>query len=115
MTRKNSTWIAFVLIVVMAAIAIPNFRSRTYSSPNACVENLRIIDAAKHRWAKENHKQNTDTPAASDIQPYLGRGSAGELPVCPVDPAQTFTTSYSINNMATKPTCKIWPATHICP
>ena len=70
---------------------------------------------SKAQWALENHKQSTDTPADSDIQPFMGRGSADELPMCPNDPNQTFDTSYSINNVGTAPTCKILPATHSLP
>jgi hypothetical protein len=81
----------------------------------SCIDNLRIICAAKDQWALEKRKQNTDTPTISDIQPYLGRGFAGILPVCPADPKQTFDTSYSLNNAGTRPTCKIMPTIHICP
>src|ERR1019366_3281672 len=112
---------------LLAAIAIPNFvRARAMaqanaanaggsSHQNACISNLRIIDGAKGQWALENHKQNSDPPVGTDIQPYMGRGSAGELPVCPNDSAQTFATSYTPNNVGTKPTCIIVPATHSLP
>jgi len=108
--------IVVAIIGLLAAIAIPNFvRARTTSQTNACISNLRIIDGAKGQWALEVHKQNSDTPAGTDIQPYMGRGSAGELPVCPNDSAQTFATSYSPQNVGTKPTCQIVPATHSLP
>jgi len=101
---------------LLAAIAIPNFvRARTTSQQNACINNLRIIDAAKQQWALENHKQSSDTPTPQDLQPYMGRGIAGELPVCPADPMHTFQTSYIINNVGTMPTCKVVPATHRLP
>ena len=77
--------IVVAIIGLLAAIAIPNFvRARTTAQANSCISNLRIIDAAKGQWALEQHKQNTDTPAGTDIQPYVGRGSAGELPTCPM-------------------------------
>jgi hypothetical protein len=60
----------------------------------------------------EYRKQNTDTPTAQDLKPYMGRGTAGELPACPNDPNQTFQSSYSINPVGVKPACKILPATH---
>jgi hypothetical protein len=63
----------------------------------------------------EHKKQNTDTPTASDIQPYMGRGPAIEMPSCPNDPKHTFATSYSINNVGSVPTCKIYPTNHILP
>ena len=107
--------IAVVLIVLLAAVLIPRFvaSSRAEAQANACISNLRIIAGAEHGWILENRKQYTDIPAGSDIQPYLGRGSAGELPFCPNDPRQTFDTSYSLHNDRTYPTCKIVPANHV--
>ena len=108
--------LAIFYVPMMLAIAIPNFvRARTTAQQNACINNLRIIDGAKSQWAMEHQKQNTDTPAATDLQPYMGRGTAGELPFCPNDPAQTFATSYSINAVKTPPACKIMPAKHMLP
>jgi hypothetical protein len=44
--------LAFV-IVVLAATAIPNFLpARVHSAQNACVNNLRLIQIAKERWAQ---------------------------------------------------------------
>jgi prepilin-type N-terminal cleavage/methylation domain-containing protein len=110
--------IVVAIIGLLAAIAIPNFvKARTTSQQNACINNLRLVDAAKQQWALEQRKQTTDTPAASgtDLQPYLGRGSNGELPSCPVDPQNSFTTSYTCNNVGTSPTCNIVSSTHILP
>jgi prepilin-type N-terminal cleavage/methylation domain-containing protein len=110
--------IVVAIIGLLAAIAIPNFvKARTTSQQNACINNLRLVDAAKQQWALEQRKQTTDTPAASgtDLQPYLGRGATGELPTCPVDPQNTFPTSYTVNNVGTSPTCNIVPSAHILP
>jgi prepilin-type N-terminal cleavage/methylation domain-containing protein len=108
--------VVVAIIGLLAAIAIPNFvRARTTSQTNACINNLRIVDAAKSQWAMEQGKTSTDTPAGSDIQPYVGRGSSGGLPFCPNDGAQTFATSYSPNNVGTKPVCLILSTNHILP
>jgi hypothetical protein len=100
----------------MSAAAIPNFvRARTVAQQNVCINNLRLIDGAKGQWAIEHQKQNTDTPTAQDIQPYMVAGPAGQLPTCPNDPNQAFESSYSINAVGVKPACKILPATHVVP
>jgi hypothetical protein len=87
---------------LVAAIAIPNFvKARTTSQENACINNLRLIDAAKQQWALENKKLSTDTPTTKDIQPFMGRGPNGEMPVCPGGGA------YTIGAVGEKPTCSL--------
>src|SRR3984957_15482606 len=110
--------IVVAIIGLLAAIAIPNFvKARTTSQQNACINNLRLIDSAKQQWALEQRQTSTSSPGGSDLQPYLGHGSAGELPSCPADSAQGWTTSYAPNvgNLNAKPLCNIVPGTHICP
>ena len=78
--------IVVAIIGLLAAIAIPNFvHARTTSQQNACINNLRQIDGAKQQWALETKQAATATPVAADIQPYMGRGSDGSLPTCPLD------------------------------
>jgi hypothetical protein len=109
--------IVVVLIGVIAAAVVgtprPPFIQGHSSAQHVCISNLRLIDGAKRQWALEFHKQYTDTPARSDLQPYMGRGQGGEFPVCPNDSNQTFDSSYSPNNVGTIPTCKIVPANHV--
>jgi prepilin-type N-terminal cleavage/methylation domain-containing protein len=120
-SRKSGFTLVEIMIVVaiiglLAAIAIPNFvKARTTSQQNACINNLRLIDASKQQWALEQKKQSTDSPASSDLQPYLGRGSNGELPTCPVDSGNSFTTSYIPNIVGTPPTCNIVSSSHVLP
>jgi prepilin-type N-terminal cleavage/methylation domain-containing protein len=120
-TRKGGFTLVEIMIVVaiiglLAAIAIPNFvKARTTSQQNACINNLRLIDSSKQQWALEQRQQTGSTPAATDLQPYLGRGANGELPTCPVDPQNSFATSYTPNNIGVSPVCQILPTTHVLP
>ena len=93
--------IVVAIIGLLAAIAIPNFvRARTQSQKNACINNLRQIDGAKQQWALENNQSAAAAaPVSTTLQPYLGRGSAGEWPSCPSQG------SYTINDLNTAPTC----------
>jgi hypothetical protein len=98
------------LIGLLSAIAIPNFvKARSMAQHNACINNLRQIDGAKQTWALETKASPTAVPTLKDIQPYLGRDSSGTAPTCPEDPANSFATSYSINDMQTAPSCLIHP------
>jgi prepilin-type N-terminal cleavage/methylation domain-containing protein len=127
MKKTNSKKSGFTLVEIMivvaiigllAAIAIPNFvRARTTSQMNACINNLRLIDSAGQQWALEQHQGSTATPGPTDLQPYLGHGSAGELPTCPADSTATpnFTSSYTVLNISVKPQCLQVASTHILP
>ena len=92
--------IVVAIIGLLAAIAIPNFvRARQTSQTNACINNLRIIDAAKQQWALEKGQLTTATPASSDIVPYLGRAGSF-MPTCPIAAGV-----YTINALTAVPTC----------
>lgn len=97
-------WAIFV-IPLMLAIAIPNFvKARETAQMNACINNLRMIDAAKQEWALENKKQRTDTPTQSDVAHFLKNG---QFPTCPAGG------TYTIGPVGEAPTCSI--PKHILP
>jgi len=105
--------IVVAIIGLLAAIAIPNFvRARTTSQQNACIENLRQIDAAKQQWALEARQGGDPTPTSDQILVYMNHGVSVELPTCPATSDTNFATSYLINPLSITPVCLISSNTH---
>jgi hypothetical protein len=93
--------IVFLCCAVLAAIAIPNFVHDPETSPrNACINNLRLLDAAKEQWALEHNKTNSDVPTWADLRSYLGR-DGNWVPKCPSGG------TYTLGAMTNLPTCSI--------
>jgi prepilin-type N-terminal cleavage/methylation domain-containing protein len=117
-TRSSGFTLVEIMIVVaiiglLATIAIPNFvRARLKAQSAACINNLKQIDGAKQTWALENRANQSTVPTIANVQPYLGRGTSGTAPTCPADPANTFATSYNLNDLQNAPTCIINPTDH---
>jgi prepilin-type N-terminal cleavage/methylation domain-containing protein len=103
--------IVVAIIGIVAAIGIPSIvRARGSSRMNMCISNLSQLDAAKSAWANAMRADPATVPAVTSIQPFLGRGSTGTMPVCPSDSSQTFATSYILQAINTLPTCQIMGA-----
>ena len=73
-------------------------QAKLAANANACINNLRQIDAAKQQWALGNAKTTDDVPKAQDLLPYL---KDGIFPVCPDGG------NYTINAVGELPICSI--------
>jgi hypothetical protein len=75
-------------------------RHRT-SPANACINNLRQIDAAKNEWALEKGISNGIVATENDIKPYIKLDSKGNLQKCPSGGI------YTIGKIGEPPTCSL--------
>ena len=90
---------AIFFIPLLLAIAIPNFvKARNASMENACINNMRQIEAAKNEWALKENKAGGDVPTAEDLTPYFMNG---KFPICPDGG------TYTIGVVSNLPTCSI--------
>ena|SRR5476651_2273165 len=102
-TFNNSRRTGFTLVEIMvvvaiigllAAIAIPNFiKARATSQANACINNLRQIEAGVNQWAMENGQiSGSPIPAISTVSAYIKLNSKSSIPICPANGSYTTTT-----------------------
>jgi len=95
--------IVVAIIGLLAAIAIPNFVSaRARAQANACINNLKQIDAAANQFAMEQHKKTgVSINFPSDLTPYIKLNAVGSIPPCPAGG------TYSDNSVGAVPKCSL--------
>ena len=123
--KKGFTLVEIMIVVaiigLLAAIAIPSFmRARLTSQQNACINNLRQIEAGKDQYALENGLTNSAPISASDATAFgllvgAGTGYIKTFPVCPGNTNASATTKtaamsavdYSVNVIGSNTACRI--------
>ena len=95
--------IVVVIIGLLATIAIPNLmRARTQSRTNLCINNLRIIAAAKDQAAIELSLTETVAPTTAQLSPYFKNVQL--MDGLPKEPEGG---TYTIGAISTDPTCSV--------
>ena len=90
--------IVVAIIGLLAAIAVPNFvQARNSARSNACINNLRLIDAAKEQYAIENNVASGTAATSANTTAYLKNNV---FPVCPGTSA-----AYDCTSIGSYPTC----------
>jgi hypothetical protein len=77
-------------------------KARATSQANACINNLRQIDAAANQFALEAKKKTSDTISfPNDLTPYIKLNSASSIPGCPASG------TYADGSVGAIPTCTL--------
>jgi|ERR1700722_17117723 len=101
---KIIKWVALYLFIgLLVAVAIPNFiKPHVTYAANACVNNLRQIEAAANQFALEHNLTNgAPINFPDDLTPYIKLNIAGKIPSCPQGGI------YHISKVGEKPTCSL--------
>ena len=95
--------IVVAIIGLLAAIAVPNFmQARTNARKNACINNLRLIDAAAEQWAMENNADTGDAVTLANVSAYLKNNALPNADLlCPASG------TYAVTVVGAKPTCTV--------
>ena len=117
MNKKYGFTLVEIMIVVaiiglLAAIAIPSFvKARQDSQTKACINNLRIMDAAKEQSAMENKCGPTQAITSGSAQEtnVIAYIKGNKIPTCPASGTYTW------GDMSTQPSCSLSANGHKLP
>src|ERR1017187_2978658 len=98
MSKKSLiAFAAIALVGILVVVVVPAYvRAHRVPSANGCINNLRVINAAKEQWALEHHAQVTNTPSWDDLRQYF---SHEKIPIC------GHGGTYTIGRIDQTPTC----------
>ena len=110
-------WMAIVAglgisAAVVTVVVLP--RVRTRRERVICINNLRMIDAAKYQYGVESRGLTSDAvPTLPEVDQYM-RVSKSSCPRARGTNC-TLENSYSVNDFTSPPTCRICPEEHRLP
>jgi hypothetical protein len=114
--KTSSFLFCFVIIAavicLLAFVIIPSGIKEPWTSPaNACINDMREIDAAKNKWALEHNAKTNDVVTLGDIKPclvpygepngFIKLDANGNLPKCPSGGI------FTIGKIGEPPTCSL--------
>ena len=98
--------IVVAIIGLLAAIAIPSFmKARTQSQQNACINNLRMLEAGKEQWALANKKSTGEAADLTGVLAYVKNPTSATN--CPGGGTIT------LNAIGTNATCSLAAEGHV--
>jgi hypothetical protein len=90
--------IVIAIVGMLAAIAIPSFvKARDTSMRMSCINNMRMLDAAKEQAVVEHKYETGATIPDQELSPYLRNGLSGLI--CPAGG------KYTVNPVGQAPEC----------
>ncbi|MBI2441895.1 MAG: hypothetical protein HYV35_11060 [Lentisphaerae bacterium] len=130
MIKRRIFIVPCIAVMLMASVlAIRQCAIRkSISMSNACIGNLRHIEAAKDNYALENGKSNgwawaTDEEAFDELVEERAGSAMKGYPACPASSsvhiiprsATQSAASYKVNPIGSNPVCKVAPRRHCLP
>jgi hypothetical protein len=99
---KKFIFVLVSIALIVLGVGVPNFiRARSTRAAWPCINNLRLIESAKHQWMLDRGKTTNDVPTWDDIRSYLPNMWSNGVPVCPGGGI------YTLGRVEESPTCSL--------